>query len=131
MRYMLALLFVLSFSLPAIADDGDRDKGPYGGGFIDPKNPAAVMTTLQIQTAADDTYCVLEGFIVERATGPDAHERYVFKDDSGTVIVEIEDRVFAGRTITPQTKIRLYGEVEKENFRNNEVEVKRIEILSM
>ena len=60
------------------------------------------------------TPCQLEGYIVERASGniDDAHKKYVFRDDSGTVIVEIEKHVFAGREITPQLLVRLHGEVE-------------------
>ena len=101
------------------------------GGFKGPGAAATITQARQVQDARDDAPCQLEGYIVERASGniDDAHKKYVFRDDSGTVIVEIENHVFAGREITPQLLVRLHGEVEKEYFRKNEVEVESLEII--
>jgi uncharacterized protein (TIGR00156 family) len=102
-----------------------------GGGFKGPGAAAIITQAKQVQDARDDAPCQLEGYIVERASGniDDAHKKYVFRDDSGTVIVEIEKHVFAGREITPQLLVRLHGEVEKEYLRKNEVEVESLEIV--
>ena len=60
---------------------------------------------------------------------PQRKDRYVFRDESGTVVVEIEDETFGHLTVTPQTRIRLMGKVEWSSKRPNEVEVDGLAIL--
>ena len=70
----------------------------------------------------DDTKVVLEGHIVKK-TG---HERYEFKDASGTVTVEIDDDDWRGLTVNAQDKVRIEGEVEHKRGRAVEIDVDRI-----
>ena len=48
---------------------------------------------------------------------------------SGRIVVEIDYEVFAGRTVTPQTKVRLFGKVDKEMMEPTKVDVKYLEIV--
>lgn len=86
-----------------------------------------VKTAAQVAQAMDDTPCVLEGYIVARLTPYD--DKYTFKDDTGTVVVEIDGELFYGRDITPQNKVRIAGEVDGETFRTNQVDVDWMEII--
>ena len=46
------------------------------------------------------------------------------------MIVEIDDKVFHGNTVTLKTRVRLVGEVErKKHGRPNEVDVRYLEIV--
>ena len=56
------------------------------------------------------------------------HEHYLFRDATGEILVEIDDDLFMGRTVTPQTTIRIYGEVDKEAFERTKIDVKHFDI---
>ncbi len=113
MRYLLAMLLVCALAAPALA------------AFQGPGTGAGVTTVSQIQNARDDARVVLEGVILEKK----GDEKYLFKDDTGTVIVEIDDKVFAGRQVTPQTRVRITGKLDKELLGKDEIDVKTLDIL--
>ena len=97
-------------------------------GFEGPgAGPAAGMVTraADVADAYDDVPCILEGHLVEKL--PQRKDRYVFRDESGSVVVEIEDETFGHLTVTPQTRIRIVGQVEWSSKRPNEVEVEGLE----
>lgn len=124
MRHLIALLLVLALSLPAFA--GFEGPGSHRLGFSGP-GPANVTQAAQVQNARDDAPCMLEGALVERI----GKDKYTFRDASGTVTVEIDDHVFGGKTVTPQSRVRLVGEVEdKKHGRPHEVDVRYLEILN-
>lgn len=114
MRYVLALLVICLLSVPALA------------AFQGPGVAPTVTTAAQALAAADDTPCVLEGHIVEKLKGKD---KYTFKDASGSIVVEIDDKIFGKRTVTPATKVRLTGEVDKDANEPGTIEVDRLDIL--
>lgn len=123
MRYVMATLLALSLSVPAFA--GFDGPGANQGGFSG-SGPQRVTQAAQVRQAHDDTPCALEGFIIERV----GKEKYIFQDASGRVTVEIDDHIFGGATVTPQTRVRLVGEVEDEDFAPNEVDVRYLEVLN-
>ena len=69
---------------------------------------------------------MLEGRIVSAAK---EHEEYVFQDRTGKIIIELDDELFHGRTVTPENTIRIWGEVDTKFGRDSEVEVDRFEIV--
>lgn len=88
--------------------------------------PNSVMTVKQMKdTARDDQMVVLEGYLVDQVQ----HDKYNFKDATGTVLVEIDDRIFAGQRVDGKTKIRIEGEFEKDFMDPDEVEVYRLTII--
>ncbi|TCJ97815.1 uncharacterized protein (TIGR00156 family) [Volucribacter psittacicida] len=134
-KVVLASLLALS-TATAMANEAPK------GGFQDPAAPAVahhhkgkdfrqggfVNTQQEISKVSDsskwkdDQYILLEGNIV-RQVGKDD---FMFKDNSGEIEVEIERRAWAGQTITPEDKVRLYAEVDK-SWNKIEVEVNRVE----
>ena len=115
MRSLLTLLLTLTLAVPAFA------------AFSGPGTTPTVTSAAQVADAPDDASCVLEGNIVEKITGKS--DKYIFKDTSGQVVVDIDLKVFAGRDVTPAMRVRLEGEVDKEMMRPNEVDVKILTIL--
>jgi uncharacterized protein (TIGR00156 family) len=82
---------------------------PRRGGFQGPDNFQPV-TVAEAAGLSDDTDVRLEGFIV-RALGD---EKYEFRDDTGTLVVEIDDDDWGGIDVTPDVRIRLQGEIDHE-----------------
>ena len=117
MRALLASLMVLALALPASA----AFEGP------DEKSAAdSVNTAARALRAPDDAPCVLEGRIMARLP---KEEHYRFQDASGSIPVEIDDELFAGQKVTPDSKVRLRGEVDVNDHGDREIEVKALEIL--
>ena len=50
-------------------------------------------------------------------------------DCTSQVMVDIDDDLFLGRTVTPQTRVRLHGKVDKELMEPTKIDVKRLEVL--
>ena len=96
---------------------------PAMAGFQGGSSPGGFVE--QALDARDDTPAILEGHVVERI----GKDKYVFQDATGKITVEIDHKVFGARIVTPQTRVRLNGEVESEFFRRNEVDVDVLEIL--
>ncbi len=121
MRYILALLFSLCLAVPSLAGFS----GPVAtGGFSGP-GPREITQADQVKNAPDEAPCVLVGNIVEQIR----HDKYTFQDASGTVVVEIENKIFGNNEVTPQTKVKLVGEVDRKRQRPNEVEIRYLEIV--
>ncbi len=105
--------------------------GPGAGGYARPggfTGPTAqgrgVSTAADARNARDDSYCVLEGYIINRIS----KDHYTFRDQTGTVVVDIDDEDFHGRTVTPETRVRLVGEVDRD-FGRVKVDVDHLEVL--
>ncbi len=101
---------------------------PASAAFTGPGGTSTVNSAAQVADAPDDTPCMLEGHIVERVNGE--HDKYTFKDATGSVVVEIDDDLFRGRDIGPSDKVRLSGEVDKKTFRSNQVDVEWMEVIT-
>lgn len=82
--------------------------------------PVTVAEALQMK---DDTAVVLNGQI-EKSLG---HEKYLFKDATGSVTVEIDDEDWRGLDVKPQDMVTIKGEVDKEMF-STEIDVDHIEL---
>lgn len=94
--------------------------------FVGPSAGAAAgpTTVREAAEANSDTDVVLTGHII-------AHQRddyFTFKDDTGTMTVEIERHAFRRQKVTPETKVRLTGEVER-GIRGRYIDVDRVEIV--
>lgn len=89
------------------------------GGFVGP-GPDKVSAA-QAKDMKDDAKVMLEGNIVKHLGG----ENYLFQDESGTIIVEIDADEWQGQQITPEDTVQIHGEVDKDFF-GIEIDVDRI-----
>ncbi len=87
------------------------------GGFQGPGLP--VMTVAEALKVSDDTPVKLAGKI-EKSLG---NEKYLFKDATGTITIEIDDDDWKGVTATPDSELIIEGEVDKEMFKDTEIDV--------
>ncbi len=127
MKKLLIALALTTISFGALAQQGgfvSPSSGNTGaqGGF---KGPASGLTTVaQAKSMRDDAWVVLEGHIVRQI----GHELYEFKDDSGSISIEVDDKRWLGQNVTPSDKIRIEGEVDKD-WNSVEIDVKTIQII--
>lgn len=89
------------------------------GGFVD--KDANLTTALKVKDMKDDSWVKLRGNITERLSD----DRYTFRDESGTVNVEIDNKRWNGVTVTPQDKVEIQGKVDKE-WNDFEIDVKQV-----
>ncbi|VVE61487.1 stress-induced protein YgiW [Pandoraea captiosa] len=99
-----------------------------GGSVAAPTVMPRAVTVEQALAAKQDIEAVIEGYIVQKES---KHEHYTFRDASGkTIIIEIDDKyVPSGREITPQTLIRIWGEVDVHHRKPNDIDVKKVEFV--
>ena len=129
MRYLTVLLFALFLATSAVAagfQGGTNGQG-FGGGFQGPTSGVGVDSVAKALKAWDDTPAVLTGNIVSRLVGSD--DKYMFRDSTGEILVDIDFKVFAGRDVTPANLVRISGEVDKDMLKATEIDVKFLEIL--
>lgn len=133
MKYLrsLALLAALAapvaLALPAqAAFDGPGAK-VAAGGFEGPVSGAMADTVAKAVTLGDDSPVVLTGNIVSQVAG--SKDKFTFKDATGEVRVEIDRKVFAGRTVTPKDTVRIIGKVDKDLGKDVKIDAKALEIL--
>lgn len=91
------------------------------GGFTGP-GAVAVNTVQGALNAYDDTIVTLTGKITRQV----AHEKYEFSDNTGTIIIEIDDDEWYGVQAGPNDTVQIRGEVDSKTFRRNEIDVKFI-----
>ena len=125
MRYLMAFALVAALAIPSYAAFTGPGNAGDKGGFKGPAPRDAITQAAQVKGAVDDTPVVLEGNIVEKVR----KDRYLFRDASGTVVVDIDHKDFRGQEVTPQTKVRLTGEVDSKRNRDNEVDVDRLDVI--
>lgn len=77
--------------------------------FSGPSVSGRERTVEQIASARIGSYIVLTGNIISHQRG----DYYTFRDKTGTIRVEIENNVWQNRNITPETNVRLLGEVDR------------------
>ena len=124
----LALMLVCALALAAgyAADvsaappQGGFQAAPAAsGGFSGPG--IAVSTVEQAKGMRDDAHIVLRGNITQHL----GKDKYLFKDQTGTITVEIDHDKWGGQTVTPETTVELRGEVDKD-WNSVEIDVDRV-----
>ena len=96
MRFLLTILMVAIFSCPAWA--------AFNGPSAASKELTSVVTALD---APEGATCVLTGNIIEHLN----KDRYTFKDNSGSIVVNIPPHVFVSLNVTPGNTVRITGEI--------------------
>lgn len=86
--------------------------------FKGPSN-ATPTTVAQALTMRDDSRVILKGHIVKSL----GDEKYTFSDGTAEIIIEIDDKDWAGRTVTPENTIEISGEVDKEMLEPTKIDV--------
>lgn len=124
-KIMIVLFSICSLGLSGIALANNHGGGFVGGqastsgGFRGPS--IEVSTVAAAKEMRDDQRVVLRGYIVKSL----GDELYLFKDDTGTINVDIDGKRWKGQVITPEDLVEIRGEVDKD-WHSIEIDVKRI-----
>ncbi len=73
----------------------------------------------------DDAWVTMRGSIEKRISEDD----YIFRDETGTIKVDIDHKRWEGQTVTPKDKVEIQGELDKD-FNSVEVDVKKVRKLN-
>lgn len=92
--------------------------------YTGPGVTAPLTSVAAALTAADDALVMLEGTVVRQL----GHERYEFRDATGSIPVEIDAKRLPAQSFNDSTKVRLSGEVDRE-LGGREIDVKQVDIL--
>ncbi len=82
-----------------------------------------VQAVLEAGMFSDDTPVTLTGYLVSSLGG----EVYTFKDNTGAIHVEIDHDNWFGLKVTPNTKITIQGDIDKE-FSYTKIDVDHISL---
>ena len=69
----------------------------------------AVWTVTEIMTLPDNTPVVMRGYITKNM----GNNMFVFEDDSGTIMLEIDEESWNGNTVRVDDIVTVYGNVDK------------------
>ena len=116
MKKLLAatsLALVLGLAGNAMAQQPASVRGGFQGPGL------TVITVSEALKLNDDAPVKLSGKI-EKSLG---NEKYLFKDATGSITIEIDDEDWNGVNATPDTEIVITGEIDKDMLRDAEVDV--------
>jgi len=86
------------------------------GGFTGPG--AGSATVAEALNMRDETPVTLQGQIVRRLGG----EKYLFQDTTGTITVDIDDKIWHNISVSQNDRVEIRGEIDR-SWRGVEVEV--------
>lgn len=75
--------------------------------FVDEESE--VVSVEQAKKLSDKSWVVLEGYITKRLND----DQYTFKDATGTMKIVVRNSSWQGIEVSPKTKVRLTGQVDK------------------
>ncbi|PSU57260.1 YgiW/YdeI family stress tolerance OB fold protein [Photobacterium phosphoreum] len=110
---LLVTLLAAMTSTAAFANNQVVNQGaqPQQQGFSGPTHGInTVKGVVDAGVFSDEKPVILTGYITSSLGG----EQYTFTDGSGTITVEIDHDKWFGLQATPNTKITIQGEIDKE-----------------
>ena len=108
---ILILPLALVFSSGVLAEGFLENSTQAQSGFSGPNQGiSTVDQVLDTGVFSDDMPVTLTGHIKASLGG----EKYLFADTTGEVTVEIDHDKWLGQSATPETKVQLVGEIDKE-----------------
>lgn len=87
------------------------------------KNPVAVE---RIKTLPDDTGVLLTGTLIKHLN----QDYYEFSDETGLILLEIDDDLWKASQVRPGDKVQVLGEVDTHRYKPTNVDVLNIEKIS-
>ncbi|HIF9334930.1 TPA: NirD/YgiW/YdeI family stress tolerance protein [Photobacterium damselae] len=83
-----------------------------------------VKTVLDAGMFSDDTPVTLTGNITRSLGG----EHYTFTDGTGSITIDIDHEKWFGAQVTPETKVTIHGEIDKE-FNHTFIDVDYVRVV--
>ncbi|MBP5215992.1 MAG: NirD/YgiW/YdeI family stress tolerance protein [Alphaproteobacteria bacterium] len=108
-------------TLVAIIASVNMAKAQFEGPGAAPNGPTTVQEALKMN---DETRVVLDGKIIKSL----GDEKYIFKDATDEVMVEIDDEEWGGVKVTPENTVEIIGEVDKDRNEPTKIDVDSIKL---
>lgn len=112
---LLSLVFVVSVASAQFT-------GPSTGTS---RGSPTVTTAAGVASLLEGTDVTLTGHIVAHVRS----DHFTFRDASGEVRVEIDDDIWKGRKVGPETRVRITGEVDRDRS-GRYVDVEALELVN-
>ncbi|MFZ1727008.1 MAG: NirD/YgiW/YdeI family stress tolerance protein [Albidovulum sp.] len=122
---LCGLLSTFSYSLISASSTVATAPSATSEQFAGPEAAGQVSTVQEVKTARLGSYVTVVGNIVDHLR----EDYYTFRDETGEIRVEIEDRVWQNRSVTPDTQVRLLAEVDRNLVGIRYLWVKSLEIV--
>ncbi|MDR2068546.1 MAG: NirD/YgiW/YdeI family stress tolerance protein [Spirochaetaceae bacterium] len=98
-KFYVSLFFVLAFAGTALnAQEGYRGPGP-------------AIVTVESAKGLRDEYPVTVRGRIEKFLGD---EKYLFVDDTGSIIIDIDDKLWYGISVDQNDTVEIIGEIDRE-----------------
>lgn len=108
-KTLTALALIAALCLSGTGFAGDLGKKQMGG-FKQDLSQMPVSTVQDAQNMPEDTMIVLQGNISKRIK----KDKYLFNDNTGEMVVEIEGYAWNGQEVSPTDVITIVGEIDKD-----------------
>ncbi|MBY0581161.1 MAG: NirD/YgiW/YdeI family stress tolerance protein [Rickettsiales bacterium] len=126
MKKVISKALILSCISLGVLNLANADfKGPQAQNI---ENQNQGLTTVQkvLSTAFHGQHVFLQGNIIQKV----AHDKYMFKDSTGEVMIDIDQKHMPFEDFSASETVRIYGEVEmKRKNPRIEIDVARVEIV--
>lgn len=86
------------------------------------RGPGPDLVTVEVAKGLRDNYPVVLRGKIEQFLGD---EKYLFADGTGSIVVEIDDRLWRGLSVDQNDMVEITGEVDRE-FTRTEIEASSI-----
>jgi len=123
-KTLIALTTALMVGVCSMAMAGEHHKKMMGGGFKQDMSQMQVSTVQNAQNMQENSTVALQGNISKRVK----KDKYLFNDNTGEIIVEIEGYAWRGQDVSPQDVVMIVGQIDKDD-NVNIVEVDEIMIV--
>ena len=97
----------------------------FNGFAAQNNNMMTVVSVQEVKGMADDSPVIVRGYLVEQ----NGENSYLFRDDSGTINLEIEEDDWNGQPFVPTDFVEVWGEVDKNGMTVTEIDVSAIKKL--
>lgn len=95
----------------------------FAVGFHD-DSEGKISTIAEALKMKDDSYVTIQGNIEKKLSS----DKYLFRDSTGTMTVEIDEDKWEGQDVNSKTKLELQGEIDK-GIISTELDVDRVKII--
>lgn len=90
--------------------------------YVGPTNNSGGTISDILKNPLDDQRVILNGFIIKKI----GHEKYLFKDETGEIRIDIDDEKMPAVRIDHTSKVQIHGDVDVENHRSPQIDVDAI-----
>ncbi|MDR2092131.1 MAG: NirD/YgiW/YdeI family stress tolerance protein [Azoarcus sp.] len=125
MTRKIRLLFVFSSCAGLALSATAFAQSDAQGGFVGPSLVPTAKTIVEAKSLPDDAKVALRGNIV-RGLGD---EKYLFRDATGEIIVEIDDDLWRGQTVESKDTVEIRGEIDRDWAISVEIEADSLQKL--